>query len=291
MGYIYKITNLINQKSYIGLTHRTPELRWKEHIDIAYGEKSRRHHLHNAILKYGIENFEFKILEEVSEDELNNREKYWIKYYDTYDNGYNETYGGEGAIKYDYNNFLTMWNEGFTVNEIAEKHGCSRNTVYYALSKIEGWKEEALLRREENNRKALNISRSNLIEVYDLDGNFISSYNSQREASIALFGDNSNEANICRTIKKGKGRVGNYQFRLAGEEKPGKYKRTGSRPVSQYDLSGNFIKTYRSCQEAALALKGDSKYGSYIGQVAKQDSKRKTAYGFQWRFENEITNN
>lgn len=291
MGYIYKITNLINQKSYIGLTHRTPELRWKEHIDITYGEKGRRHHLHNAILKYGLENFEFKILEEVSEDELNNREKYWIKYYDTYDNGYNETYGGEGAIKYDYNNFLTMWNEGFTVNEIAEEHGCNRNTVYYALSKIEGWKEEALLRREENNRKALNISRSNLIEVYDLDGNFISSYNSQREASIALFGDNSNEANICRTIKKGKGRVGNYQFRLAGEEKPGKYKRTGSRSVSQYDLSGNFIKTYRSCQEAALALKGDSKYGSYIGQVAKQESKRKTAYGFQWRFENEITNN
>lgn len=291
MGYIYKITNLINQKSYIGLTHRTPELRWKEHIDIAYGEKGRRHHLHNAILKYGSKNFEFKILEEVSDDELNNREKYWIKYYDTYDNGYNETYGGEGVIKYDYNNFITMWNEGFTVNEIAEEYDCNRNTVYYALSKIEGWKEEALLRREENNRKALNISRSNLIEVYDLDGNFISSYNSQREASIALFGDNSNEANICRIIKKGKGRVGNYQFCLAGEEKPGKYKRTGSRPVSQYDLSGNFIKTYRSCQEAALALKGDSKYGSYIGQVAKQYSKRKTAYGFQWRFENEITNN
>ena len=75
------------------------------------------------------------------------------------------------------------------------------------------------------------------------------------------------------------------------KEKPGKYKRTGSRLVNQYDLSGNFIKTYRSCQEAALALKGDSKYGGYISQAAKQCSKSKTAYGFQWRYENEITNN
>lgn len=288
MGYIYKITNLINQKSYIGLTRRTPELRWKEHINTVYGEKGRRHHLHNAILKYGPENFEFKILEEVSEDELNNREKYWIKYYNTCDNGYNETYGGEGATKYDYNNFIIMWNEGFTVDEIAEKCGCIRNTVYHALSKIEGWKEEALIRRERNKQEAAILAHSNSIDVYDLDGNFISSYSSQREASIALFGNNSNEGNICRVIKKGKGRVGNYQFCLVGEEKPGKYKRTDARTVNQYDLSGNFIKTYNSCQEAGLLLKGDRKYGSYIGRVANQNSGRKTAYGFQWRFTDEV---
>lgn len=232
MGYIYKITNLINQKSYIGLTHRTPELRWKEHINTVYREKGRRHHLHNAILKYGPENFEFKILEEVSEDELNNREKYWIKYYNTYDNGYNETLGGEGVVKYNYNDFIKLWDEGFTVDEIAEKCGCIRNTVYYALSKIEGWKEEALLRREENKQEAAILARSNSIDVYDLDGNFISSYSSQREASIALFGNNKNESNICRTIKNGKGKVGNYQFRLSGDKKPGKYKRTGARAVN-----------------------------------------------------------
>ena len=288
MGYIYKITNLINQKVYIGLTRRNPELRWREHINITYYSKGNRHHLHNAILKYGLENFDFKILEEVPEEKINDREKFWINYFDSYTNGYNETLGGEGAVKYNYNDFIKLWNEGFTIDEIAEKSGCNRNTVYYALSKLDSWKEEALIRREKNNRKALILAHSNPIDVYDLDGNFISSYSSQREASIALLGSKKNESNICRTIKSGKGKVGNYQFCLSGDKKPGKYKRTGSRPVNQYDLSGNFIKTYNSCQEAGLLLKGDRKYGGYIGKVANQNSGRKTAYGYQWRFADEV---
>ena len=44
--------------------------------------------------KYGIENFTFSVIEECSQEQLNEREIYWIEYYDTYKNGYNSTLGG-----------------------------------------------------------------------------------------------------------------------------------------------------------------------------------------------------
>ena len=96
MAYIYKITNLINQHSYIGKTeHIDPIDRWKEHLREATKERNSHRALYKAIRKYGKENFSFKVLEETLEPE--NREQYYIQYYDTYHNGYNETLGGDGA--------------------------------------------------------------------------------------------------------------------------------------------------------------------------------------------------
>lgn len=88
---IYKITNNINNKCYIGQSiniHR----RWNAHK-----RQKTNSHLCRAFKKYGIENFSFTIIEECSVDELDEKEKYWIRYYDSYRNGYNETIGGDGA--------------------------------------------------------------------------------------------------------------------------------------------------------------------------------------------------
>ena len=96
MAYIYQITNLINQKKYIGKTEKiNPIDRWKEHLKDAKRDYRKDRALYKAINKYGAENFSFKILEET--DSPNEREQYYIKYYDTYHNGYNETLGGDGA--------------------------------------------------------------------------------------------------------------------------------------------------------------------------------------------------
>ena len=92
---IYRITNKINGKTYIGQSINIEE-RWKKHIK---GSPRYTSHIHSAIKKYGVENFEFAVLLECPANMLNVWERDMIALYDSYDNGYNLTLGGEGCDK------------------------------------------------------------------------------------------------------------------------------------------------------------------------------------------------
>ena len=88
---IYKITNLINGKVYIGQSVNI-EYRWQQEKHF----QGVNDHLKSAFLKYGLENFCFEILEECQQEELNKKECFYIKNYNSFDRnfGYNETTGG-----------------------------------------------------------------------------------------------------------------------------------------------------------------------------------------------------
>ena len=88
---IYKITKKENGKSYIGQSNNI-ERRFQEHC--YKGEKARIP-LDIAIKKYGKEAFSFEVLEECPQEKLNEREAYWIKYYNTVETGYNCSEGGD----------------------------------------------------------------------------------------------------------------------------------------------------------------------------------------------------
>jgi group I intron endonuclease len=93
---IYKTTNIINNKIYIG------QDKFNNPKYLGSGLKLKR-----AILKYGVENFKKEILELCSsKDELNNKEKFWIKELNATDNsiGYNIVDGGQGGNLGDYAN-------------------------------------------------------------------------------------------------------------------------------------------------------------------------------------------
>lgn len=90
---IYKITKINNGKSYIGKSNNI-ERRFKEHQ--TKGTISRIP-VDAAIKKYGINAFTYEIIEECPLDKLNEREQYWIKYYNTKNNGYNCNDGGDSA--------------------------------------------------------------------------------------------------------------------------------------------------------------------------------------------------
>lgn len=98
---IYQIINKINGHSYIGQSINI-EKRIKQHFSTAFNtNKNNKEYdkaLYRAIRKYGKENFDIIILEECSQSSLNDREKYWIDYYNTFNNGYNETIGGDGVV-------------------------------------------------------------------------------------------------------------------------------------------------------------------------------------------------
>lgn len=131
MAFIYKITNLINNKSYIGLTTRLVETRWKEHLR---GTQD----IDNAIIEYGKDNFIIETIEECSEEEVDDREIYWINYYDTFNNGYNRTNGGRDnkmIFTNKVNEVLELWNSGLTVNRIVEQTHLNVETVRGYLNK------------------------------------------------------------------------------------------------------------------------------------------------------------
>ena len=98
---IYKITNLINNKIYIGKTVGTAEERFKRHCRDAKGNIKNTDYFHLALRKYGLNNFKVEIVETNIENKelLSQREIYWIDYYNSYNSeiGYNLTKGGTGG--------------------------------------------------------------------------------------------------------------------------------------------------------------------------------------------------
>ena len=90
MFCVYKITNLINGKIYIGITKRNPKVRFNEHF------VNKKELLFRAKEKYGKENFTLEIIEkDLSEEEIDEKERYYIKFYNSLvPNGYNLSVGG-----------------------------------------------------------------------------------------------------------------------------------------------------------------------------------------------------
>ena len=106
---IYVYTNLINNHKYVGKTVRNLNERHKQHLHSTLNERAEDYDvvLHKAFRKYGLENFSLEIVYEYNEEsddieEINNilslKETYYISYYNTYEDGYNMTLGGEGVI-------------------------------------------------------------------------------------------------------------------------------------------------------------------------------------------------
>lgn len=99
-GYIYKVTNLINGKIYIGQTIQTVKNRWYRHCGKSGISKEEMNtHFKRALLKYGKENFKVETLEKCDPTELDEKEKYYIAYYNSYKEGYNSTLGGKLGAK------------------------------------------------------------------------------------------------------------------------------------------------------------------------------------------------
>lgn len=96
--FIYKATNKVNGKVYIGQTKTTLKARiWKHKGTYLHKDYS---HLcfYKALKEYGLDSFEWEIIETVyTSQELNEREKYWIDHYKSFgEGGYNSTNGGIG---------------------------------------------------------------------------------------------------------------------------------------------------------------------------------------------------
>ena len=107
----------------------TPQKRFKEHLKEAQKERSEQRPLYNAIRYYGSNVFELEIVEECSSDVVDEREKYWIAYYNSYENGYNATFGGDGKHYIDYDLVLQTYQKNLSRRETAQILNINEQTV------------------------------------------------------------------------------------------------------------------------------------------------------------------
>ena len=225
----------------------------------------------NAIQKYGFDFFISEILENnLTKEEACKLEKYYIDLYDTYENGYNCSLGGEGNSKFDKEQILSLWNSGKNVGEICNIVGCKNITVQRVLTSfsIEG-KER--IKRSAGNYHIVKVYK------YDLEGNFLQEYNSYSEAEKI---NNIPHGNIAKCVKGERKSAGGFIWSDKKLEKNKSYEKAMGyhKELYQYDLEKNMIKKYSSVAEAGRM----NKYlPQYLSRAARTGIK---AYGYYWSY-------
>ena len=134
-GIIYIITNSINDKVYIGQTLIDINTRFRQHKEkVKQGRDSK---IYSAMRELGVENFNIKELENnIPENELDSKERYYIEKYDSINNGYNTTVGGDGRSKsssLDEAKIIEMVQNNVTTLEIAKYFNVSSATIQRLL--------------------------------------------------------------------------------------------------------------------------------------------------------------
>lgn len=173
MAYIYKITNDINQKSYIGKTLSTIEKRFKEHCQDYKKEHNEKRPLYMAMRKYGVEHFHIEQIEQTDNPE--ERERYWIEYYGTFKKGYNATLGGDGRPYLDYDLIVETYKQIKNINKTADLLHISNDSV----AKVLRIRNESIYSSTEVIQKQF----GKMVNMYDLNNNYIQTFSNLHAAA------------------------------------------------------------------------------------------------------------
>ena len=216
---IYKIENKVNHKCYIGQSIDI-ERRWRGHKRAAIAETHSEYHtpVHSAMRKYGLENFDFSVIEVCSKEELNEREIYWIAFYESLvsQKGYNLSPGGGRSTKIiDEEQIRKLWKEGKTVSEIQEITKYNPRTIKLYLGDLYDSKEGT-----RRGRNKATKARQHPICQYDLEGNFIAQYTSLTEVVEKTGLDKRHIPSACKG-QDGRKTYAGYQWRYAEDPPPG----------------------------------------------------------------------
>ena len=181
MAIVYVIKNEINGKMYVGVTTKTIEERWKQHLYDGKREKMLKRKFYSDLSIYGEGAFSISELEDVEDDKRFQKEQYWVDRLDTFKNGYNETYGGDGRKttgKEEDSVIASDYNKGMTITEIAIKSGKDCHTIRNSLTRsnvdVKSSQELSAIR---NGKK---------VDMLDMEGNYITTFQSIESASNYL---------------------------------------------------------------------------------------------------------
>ena len=286
--YIYKATNKINGKSYVGQTCDFHSRVWqhqrcyeKEDCDF-----------HRAIKEFGFDNFSWEIIETCeSEDRACELEKYYIEKFNTYRDGYNMTKGGKGAPYHNaravvlltldgqyikrYDSAMDAEIDGFhNADVLLNCKGKRRQTKGYMFM----FEDEYESNGAKTYRKPEPNGMRSIVQC-DMEGNFIQKFKSLQEAA-SITGTNRTTISgvLSNTYKSANGYIFVYEEDFPIKDLSIYKKRKKGRKIAQVDAkSGEIIRVFDRISEA----------GEYLGVNYKAihkviDKEGRTAYGYKW---------
>lgn len=333
---IYCITNKLNQKKYVGQSMNI-ELRWKKHIYSAFNKNddadNYNYPLYRAMRKYGVENFEFNILETVSREMLDEKEIYWINKLNP---EYNQTKGGGyyayKSKKYKLNKQQVCEIQQILLNdtkccvshmELAKKYNVTKDTIQ-SINVGRTWRNSQYnyplhYSKYDSNKPSNYYTPTKSINKCERCGKpislksklCVSCNNEKRKIEppskkelqelfyIKTFIDIGKFFNVSsKTVRKWCRQYNlqnTYKEIHKKEPKTQKNKMDTKRPVKALSLTNDNIFIFQSISDAANWLIEEKQIKSKSSGIRSHISatckgKRKTAYGFYWKYIDEIAN-
>lgn len=275
---IYKATNLVNGKVYIGQTIKKLKQRIKSHYD---SHKKPQNIFHKALKKYGFKNFNWCIIDFAnSQGELDCKEEFWIDYYKSYVgfencNGYNSTTGGSTNYLFSEKSKTKM---SLSQKKWIEENGHTRGMLNKSHSK------ETIELMKKIHSRGNNGNAKSIVKL-DEFGNYIETFECIADASESLqkefdksFDAIPHISSCCKNkLRTAYGYVWMYEgeYLKNGAKKAKKSK--SEKEVIQLTMSGDFIKEFNSIKEAS----------EKIGVLARSLSRclggsRNSCKGYKW---------
>lgn len=263
-GLIYVITNLTNDKKYVGQTRQQLNKRWLSHITESRSYTERP--LYRAMNKYGIDNFKIRILEECDVNKLNEREIWWIQSLDSYHNGYNATTGGE---------YFEHTEE--TKNKISE--------TMSNVTRSDEWKDSISIglkkKLERGERWGMFLQKNvggthakRKIRGISIETGESVEFDGTRDAAVQVAGNERYAGNISRALKAGWIAYG-YRWEKVDT-------RPVIRPVVGYNKkTGELVYEFESANKASMTIRG--KRGTGLLKSLKNPGKN-TWMGCYWYY-------
>lgn len=284
--YIYKATNKINRKSYIGQTRDFRSRVW-QHIRCYEKEDCL---FHRAIEKYGKENFEWEIIETCeSKEKAIKLEKHYIELYNTYRNGYNENKGGVGGhnaravVCLDLNGKFIKRYDSAAETEKDGFHNadvilCCKNKKLTCHKRQFMFEDEYVKYGGKKYEKPVPNGMKPIIQC-DLEGNFIKRFDSVKEASIKTNTRRTTISGVlAKTYKSANGFIFVYENDFPIKDLNVYKKNKKGRKVAQVDKqNGKIIKVYDRISDAGKELGVN-----YKGIQKVIDKEDRTAFGYKW---------
>lgn len=288
--YIYKVTNNINGKIYIGQTNNF-EKRKREHIL----EKDDNSIFHKALRKYGAENFTWQVIDFCnSKKQIDGMERFYILKYKSFKpNGYNMTKGGDGGSMWNAKPIVCLTLDGEYVCEYDSasqaqiEYGycnsdvllCCKNLAKRCRNKQFMYKDdyEKYGRKKYVPKIAHNIR--GVIQC-DLNGKYINEFHSVYEASKQTGVHRpSISSNLSGRYKTAGGYIFVYKENYPIKDISNHFRNKKGTRVLQIDIISNEVTNeYESVAEAGRKL--HKNYKAIHNVLDKED---RTAYGFKWK--------